>query len=458
MNDAPRFEEKTMNWLGRSARAALRYAMAGLTAAAAVAVLATGPALADPLPAPSDKGQSAPYYIVTASYNGEPEFLYEIAERFLGDGNRAMEIFELNKGRWQPGGQQLTKAEVIEPEWVLRLPPDAKGDGVQTGVLPFFEATGGGPAETASAPAPASSAVATTEVSPAPAAKAPVSDSGNGWLAPVLFALAGILVVAALVWLALFLIKRQRAKKPAPAALAVMGDSDAWAVDRAAQALATACAQQGRAVPDAIAVVLGPESITVRLATPDESAPVGWTVADAGRVWSSTVSEVQRAVVDNSLPAPFAQLVPVGLTGSGQVLLNLSQSGGVISLDGDTDRVVELARAWSVRLARSPWANGLKVVRVGFELDPSERFSGVEAQSIGDVARIAETNPGGGVLFLATPPRGHDLVTVNGLIDAPGRLWSAVVVKADEATWRVSIDAAGTVQTGLLPQRTSLRV
>ncbi|MEV4281408.1 hypothetical protein [Actinoplanes xinjiangensis] len=445
-----------MNWLGRSVRAALRYAMTGLTAAAAVAVLVTGAAHADPLPAPSDKGQSAPYYVVTNSYNGEPEYLYEIAERFLGNGDRAMEIFELNKGRWQPGAQQVTKPEVIEPAWVLRLPADAKGDGVKTGVLPYFDPPAAGATGAASAPAP--SAGATTEASPTPAAQAPASDSGNSWLAPVLIGLAALLVVAGLAWLALFLIRRQRAKKPKPVALAVMGDSDAWAVDRAARALATACAQQGRAVPDTIAVVLGPEAITIRLATPDEAVPVGWTVGDAGRVWSSTISEVQRAVVDNSLPAPFAQLVPIGLTGTGQVLLNLAQSGGVISLDGDADRVVELARAWSVRLARSPWANGLKVVRVGFELDTAERFAGVEAQTVADVARIAETNPGGGVLFLATPPRGHDLVTVNGLIDAPGRLWSAVVVKADEATWRVSIDAAGTVQTGLLPQRTSLRV
>ncbi|BEL03705.1 hypothetical protein Q0Z83_018960 [Actinoplanes sichuanensis] len=446
-----------MNWLGRSVRAALRYAMTGLTAAAAVAVFATGPAFADPLPAPSDKGQSAPYYVVTQSYNGEPEYLYEIAERFLGDGNRAMEIFELNKGRWQPGGQQVTKAEVIEPEWVLRLPPDAKGEGVKTGVLPYFEAAGAGaPTDAASASTPTEPPPAT--ITPAPAPTTPAADSGSGWLAPVLIGLAALLVAAGLVWLGVFLVKRQRAKKPKPVALAVMGDSDAWAVDRAARALATACAQQGRSVPDTIAVVLGPEAITVRLATPDEAAPAGWLVSDAGRVWSSTVGEVQRAVVDNSLPAPFAQLVPIGLTGTGQVLLNLAQSGGVVSVEGDADRVVELTRAWSVRLARSPWASGLKVVRVGFELDPAERFTGVEAQSVADVARIAETNPGGGVLFLATPPRGQELVTVNGLLDTPGRLWSAVVVKADEATWRVSIDAAGTVQTGLLPQRTSLRV
>lgn len=447
-----------MNWLGRSARAALRYAMTGLTAAAAAAVLLTGPALAEPLPAPTDKGQSAPYYIVTDGYQGEPEYLYEIAERFLGTGDRAMEIFALNKGRWQPGGLQVTKPEVLSPGWVLRLPADAKGKEIKVGVLPFYDAPGAVvPSAAAPTPAPEKPAVTSAAPAPQPAQQASPAGEGNTWLVPVLLGLAGVLVVAGLVWLVLFLLKRRKARKPAPAALAVMGDSDAWAVDRAVRALATACAEQGRGVPDAIAVVLGPEIVTVRLSTPDEAAPAGWSVGDAGRTWSSTVAQVQRSVVDNSLPAPYPRLVPVGLTASGQVLLNLAQSGGVISLDGDADRAAELARAWSVRLLRSPWASGLQVIRVGFDHDPAERFAGVDAPAVTDVARIAEAAPGG-VLFLATPPRGHDLVYVNVLLNEPRRLWSAVVVKADDAQWRITVDANGAVETGLLPERASLRV
>jgi hypothetical protein len=395
-----------MKWLGRPARAVLGYAMAGLTAA----VLFSGAAHAEPLPAPSDQGQSVPYYIVTDSYNGEPEYLYEIAERFLGNGDRAMEIFELNKGRWEPGGQQVANPEVIEPGWVLRLPADAKGKEVKTGVLPVHPQPGA-----------SSTPAATTPAATTPPVAAPAS-TGSSWLI-VMVAVLGAALAGAGAWFGVRALRRKRAKIPIIPP-PVMNDSDAWTVDRAARALATACAQQGREVPETVALVLGPETVTLRLATPDEAAPAGWTVGDDGRTWSATVSDVQRATVDNALPEPFPRLVPLGLTESGQVLLNLAQSGGVISLDGDRDRAHDLARAWSVRLTRSPWASNIRVIRVGFEHEVAERFTGVDASTVTDAARVAETSPGG-VLLLATTPRGHDLGLVDTLLQDPRRRWSA---------------------------------
>ncbi|MFC4054958.1 LysM peptidoglycan-binding domain-containing protein [Actinomadura syzygii] len=73
------------------------------------------------------------YYVVARPRDGRPEFLYDIARRTLRDGARAEEIFELNKGRPQPGGGRLTSPETIEPGWVLVLPADAAGPGVRTG-------------------------------------------------------------------------------------------------------------------------------------------------------------------------------------------------------------------------------------------------------------------------------------------------------------------------------------
>ena len=49
--------------------------------------------------------------------------LWDIAGRYLGDGERWHEIFALNQGRPQPDGQELTDPDLIEPGWVLRLPP-----------------------------------------------------------------------------------------------------------------------------------------------------------------------------------------------------------------------------------------------------------------------------------------------------------------------------------------------
>jgi nucleoid-associated protein YgaU/DNA-binding SARP family transcriptional activator len=51
--------------------------------------------------------------------------LWDLAERYLGDGYRATEIFELNKGRPQPDGGALTDPSVIRPGWVLQIPAAA---------------------------------------------------------------------------------------------------------------------------------------------------------------------------------------------------------------------------------------------------------------------------------------------------------------------------------------------
>ena len=64
----------------------------------------------------------------------EGDNLWDIAERYLGDGERWHEIFALNKGRPQPGGQELTTPGLIEPGWVLLLPPaQVPGPAARTG-------------------------------------------------------------------------------------------------------------------------------------------------------------------------------------------------------------------------------------------------------------------------------------------------------------------------------------
>ncbi len=76
------------------------------------------------------------YYIVKASYQGQPENLSEIASRFLGDAGRADEIFALNSGRTQPDGGQLTDPAKLKAGWALVLPWDAIGSEVSYGELP----------------------------------------------------------------------------------------------------------------------------------------------------------------------------------------------------------------------------------------------------------------------------------------------------------------------------------
>ncbi|WP_432984196.1 S8 family serine peptidase [Dactylosporangium sp. CA-233914] len=88
------------------------------------------------LPARADDSLFVKYYTVTSSYQAAPENLAEIAQRFLGTTDRAVEIFNLNVGREQADGGSLTDPAKLNPGWQLVLPWDAVGAGVQYGTLP----------------------------------------------------------------------------------------------------------------------------------------------------------------------------------------------------------------------------------------------------------------------------------------------------------------------------------
>jgi outer membrane biosynthesis protein TonB len=70
-------------------------------------------------------------YVVKPPVGRFHESLWEIAENHLGDGRRYREIFELNKDVPQPDGSMLTIASLIRPGWILRMPHDAYGPGIE---------------------------------------------------------------------------------------------------------------------------------------------------------------------------------------------------------------------------------------------------------------------------------------------------------------------------------------
>ncbi|WP_091055285.1 hypothetical protein [Micromonospora humi] len=93
--------------------------------------------------APAETGR---YYVVGPPVDGQREYLYAIALRTLGNGNRYREIVELNTGRAQPDGETFTDGLALNPGWVLVLPRDARGQGVRVGPLPRIRARSAPPA------------------------------------------------------------------------------------------------------------------------------------------------------------------------------------------------------------------------------------------------------------------------------------------------------------------------
>jgi hypothetical protein len=126
----------------RSNRFARAMAVAGITLLTAVGPVtvtwvAAGPAIAVTESATrTAKAENYKYYIVQPSDHGQPEYLYEIAAKTLGNGDLEKEIFQLNKGRLQPGGGRLENPSTIRPGWILILPASASGPGVHYGPLP----------------------------------------------------------------------------------------------------------------------------------------------------------------------------------------------------------------------------------------------------------------------------------------------------------------------------------
>ncbi|MGC4812252.1 hypothetical protein ACLQ29_17150 [Micromonospora sp. DT228] len=108
-------------------------------------------------------GETGKYYVVGPPVDGQREYLFAIAAKTLGNGNRSPEIFALNEGRRQPDGRRLTDATSLQPGWILVLPRDATGPGVQTGALPAPT-----PAPTAVSPSRPSTASTASADPPAP--------------------------------------------------------------------------------------------------------------------------------------------------------------------------------------------------------------------------------------------------------------------------------------------------
>ncbi|MEU4240059.1 S8 family serine peptidase [Actinoplanes sp. NPDC026619] len=99
---------------------------------AVVLFWAGAPAAADPSPAVGEYQK----YTVVRTVGGHPENLAQIALRALGDDGRAAEVLTLNRGRAEPGGATVPASGTLAAGWVLILPWDAAGQGVEYGPVP----------------------------------------------------------------------------------------------------------------------------------------------------------------------------------------------------------------------------------------------------------------------------------------------------------------------------------
>ena len=316
------------------------------------------------------------------------DHLWGIAERFLGDGFRWVEIWERNQGREVEAGSRLTDPNQIHPGWLLELPlrdgeaalPAAEAHAPAAPPTPLPARNAGQPGF---ADAPDGAAVRAGTLAPADAdADADRADGGGGWdwewphlPRTVTWSAAGFVVIGGT---ALFVQRLHRAgslRLRPGAGRGGDGPGDAGRVALATAALGTALADLGFAgsMPllvleggsgleftvacppgDAGALLAARHDLERRLgcdveAAPEGSARVALTLPGSGR---------PPDALAGAPDAPPALVVPVGANDAGVVYLNLAAAGSV-TVTGTAGERRALLRSWVATLQTTRTPNEL---------------------------------------------------------------------------------------------------
>ena len=366
-------------------------------------------------------------YVVRPPVGRYHESLWEIAQNHLGDGRRYREIFELNSGRIQPDGSKLTIASLIRPGWVLRMPRDAYGPGIEmvstspAGQLPAGHQDGSGDAARQGHGAAAENGAAATQSGHGAAASdgatqaargaagngaaAPARDGATaqpgaarppgtgssvaagrqGWYGPVYPAeLAAASLLAAGVLAALSRRRREQLwrrafgrRVVAPAGEAAVAEAalrlgahepSARLLDTGLRYLSYALAAESKTPPTVFAAHLGEENLDLWVAPADRNPPSPWTAVGDGQLWRLPLAAVHRIDPEQTSDAlaPFPGLVSIGTDDTGRVLVDLEAAHGLIAVTGPGAMVRSALSAIAVELATNRWSDRMQITLVGF--------------------------------------------------------------------------------------------
>jgi len=358
-------------------------AAAGPEAVAARAARAAAAAPAHPHAPHAEK-----IYIVKPPVGRYHESLWEIAQNHLGNGLRYREIFEMNKDHPQPDGTMLTMASLIRPGWVLRMPRDAYGPGVEI----VSRGTPGGPAGAAEAAAARQAIRASQAAAGAPPPAAPsgttrapaaAGQPGGGLLAfPHELSAASLLAAGLLA--ALGRRRREQLWRRTFGRRIVTPDGDAaiaeealrlgadepsvLLLDTGLRCLSRELAAEGKPPPTVFAAHIGEASLDLWIGPADENPPHPWQPVDDGQVWRLPVDAVAGLDPDQAgaALAPYPGLVSIGTTDTGRMLVDLEVAHGLIAVRGPRHMVQAVLAAMAVELAASRWADRMDVTLVGF--------------------------------------------------------------------------------------------
>ncbi|HEU5418438.1 MAG TPA: hypothetical protein VFV41_12175 [Streptosporangiaceae bacterium] len=360
-------------------------------------------------------------YVVKPPVGRYHESLWEIAHNHLGDGRRYREIFEMNSDRVQPDGTKLTISSLIRPGWVLHMPRDAHGPGIEV-VRPGHEHGHAGGADHQAGHGASHHEAGHQGASLGGAASQNGAGSGAGGqrgavAAPAAHAghhlsypedLAAASLLAAGVLSALGRRRREQLWRRAFGRQIAVPDAEAadaeaalrlgahepatLLLDTGLRHLSSALGQAGRTPPTVVAAHLSGENLDLWVAPADLAPPAPWTAVGDGQVWRLPFAALQRLDAGQvaSAAAPFPGLVSLGTDSGGRVLVDLEAAHGLICVSGPQETVTAALSAMAVELATNRWSDRMSITLVGF----GEDLTLLAPDRITAVASLAEALPG----------------------------------------------------------------
>jgi nucleoid-associated protein YgaU len=313
------------------------------------------------------------------------------------------QVWEASRGMAQPGGQRLTDPDLIQPGWTVKIPgatlttqpptnhpakpsrptqqtPKTPGRQMPAEPIPDRQAPGGPPAPVQ----PATPAASRHEQHDSPAASRPTGSSSQAPM--VAFAGGGVLLAGVSLAALLRYRRRQfrwrhpgRTISPTPPELrrvehallstGTAGLADVTWLNESLRSLvhSLAATDTGR-LPDVVAVRMTAETLELVLTGAQPDAPEPWMVDKTGTRWSiGRGDELGYDPAERAYHfAPFPTLASVGYTAAGEHWLLDLERIGTMSLSGDPERCLNLARFLAAELAHNAWSEMLQVTLVGF--------------------------------------------------------------------------------------------
>jgi len=247
---------------------------------------------------------------------------------------------------------------------------------------------------------------------------------------------------------------------------------------------ALAATDAGR-LPDVVAARMTAESLELVLTGSQTDAPAPWTVDETATRWSiSRTDDLGYDPAERAYHfAPFPTLASVGYTAAGEHWLLDLERVAAMSLSGDPERCLNLARFLAAELAHNAWSEMLRVTLVGFgeemaEINPerltyTEDFGKAIASLSGDLLSVGDAlhntdvdvlegrlrNIAGDAwaphVLLIAPNTAEDTEGLDQLLTAMRAQRSRTAVAlvladdpdhADRTRWQLTIDEHGTLR------------